>query len=136
MKKRLYYILNATWGLPMTLVGWVAYVCLRAVGLTPQSWGGCTWFCLGEGWGGLNLGLVIITDKDADENILNHEFGHSIQNARYGFFFPFAVAIPSVIRYWQREIDAKNGKTLEPYNSVWFEGEATKLGNRYIGYFN
>lgn len=133
--RALYYILNLTWGLPMTLVGWVSGVCLMAMGVTPRKWGGCTWYSVGECWGGLNLGLTVITDKNPTDHVLNHEFGHSIQNARYGLLFPLVVAIPSVVEYWKNTIAENNGKVFETYDTTWYEREATDLGDKYIKYF-
>lgn len=43
---------------------------------------------------------------------------------------PFLVAIPSCIRYWYRELLVRSGEKkyadLPDYDSVWFEGWATK----------
>jgi hypothetical protein len=48
---------------------------------------------------------------------------------------PFLVAIPSFIRYWYRELLVRSGEKkyadLPDYDSVWFEGWATKLGKKY-----
>ena len=38
-------------------------------------------------------------------------------------------------RYYQAKVDYKKGKDLSPYDSIWFEGQATKLGNMYINCF-
>jgi hypothetical protein len=132
---KIYRALNLTWGLPMTLVGYIAKTILKFAGFKLKQWGGCVWFEIGEHWGGVSLGMVIITCKDATEETLNHEFGHSIQNAIFGIFFPFVVAIPSAARYWKRIADEKKGKILEPYDAIWFEGQATMLGNKYIHCF-
>lgn len=35
---------------------------------------------------------------------------------------------PDALRYWKRELFG--AKT--PYDSWWFEGQATELGNRYV----
>ena len=120
----------------MVLIGFATAHVLKWFGYKPKSWSGCSWFTVGKNWGGINLGLVIITDDTADADILDHEFGHSIQNALFGIFFPFIVAIPSVIRYWKRNFDSSKGKNLEPYDAIWFEGQATKLGKRYRPHFN
>ena len=45
---------------------------------------------------------------------------------------PFIVCIPSAIRYWYRNIKVSFGKDLQPYDSIWFEGQATTLGLKYI----
>lgn len=118
----------------MTLTGLIVAVALICLGHKPKRWGGCLCFNVGENWGGLSLGLVMIVSKRDLESTKNHEFGHAIQNCRYGVFMPFVVCIPSAIRYWYREIRAKKGlQNKTSYDAIWFEGEATKLGNKYIG---
>lgn len=134
--KSLYYILNLTWGIPMNIIGALAAAALIAIGKKPSRHGGCYHFEIGENWGGVNLGLVIITDKDSPAHTKNHEFGHSIQNAYFGFLMPFIVAIPSFIRYWVREIQYRLDKPPKTeYDDIWFEGQATRLGNEYIKYW-
>ena len=65
-----------------------------------------------------------------------HEFGHSLQNCLWGPLFPFVIAIPSATRYWYRDISAKKGnKPTTDYDAVWFEGQATEWGNKYISHF-
>jgi hypothetical protein len=54
----------------------------------------------------------------------------------FGVLFPFIIAIPSVIRYWnyQRKIKNHSGEgrlELPPYDDVWFEGQATRLGEQF-----
>lgn len=46
----------------------------------------------------------------------------------------FVITIPSIIRYWYRELKY-NKKGLTPpteYDDIWFEGQATKWGYKYI----
>ena len=132
MSKSKYYILNLTWGLPMNIIGGIVALVLLCMGYKPKKFGTCIYFVVGKWWGGLNLGMFFITDAVQDEHTLKHEFGHSVQNAMYGVLFPFIVAIPSAVRYWVREYQSKRGKWLEPYDAIWFEGQATALGNKYI----
>ena len=62
--------------------------------------------------------------------MLYHESGHGIQNLLFGPLMPFVVSIPSAIRYWYREYLMKVKKikcwNLPDYDSIWFEGTATK----------
>ena len=132
--KALYYFLSFTWGLPLTLIGAIVAVCLMASGHKPKRWGGCIYFNVGKNWGGLELGLFFLTDSRDSEHTKNHELGHSIQNCKYGFMMPFIVCIPSAARYWYRELRDRRGLPNEtPYDAIWFEGEATELGYKYIG---
>ena len=128
MTKKQFYIQNLTWGLPLNIVGFVVAIVLLCTGHKPSKHGGCLYFQVGKGWGGLNLGLVMLTDDKPTEHTKNHEFGHAIQNAKYGLAMPFIVCIPSAIRYWYRQMVTPKTK----YDDIWFEGEATKLGNEDI----
>ena len=128
MVKKLYYLLSLTWGLPLTIIGGLVALALMGSGFTPRRYGGCIYFELGEGWGGLNLGLVFLCQVGAPDTLKMHEFGHSIQNCMWGVLMPFVVVLPSMTRYWLREIKAAHGANLPPYDAVWFEGQATRLG--------
>lgn len=134
--KALFYTLSFTWGIIMTLIGLILACVLICMGYKPKRWGGCLYFTVGENWGGVELGIVFITDKRDSENTKNHEFGHAIQNCRYGVLMPFLVCIPSAIRFWWRKMKKKKGlKNKTGYYDIWFEAEATRLGEKYIKYW-
>lgn len=136
--KVLYYTLSFTWGLPMTLIGLVSALALIATGHKPNTFVGSIRFNVGESWGAVSLGIVIISCKTCSTMTLRHEFGHSLQNCVYGFFMPFLIGIPSAIRYWYREIRYWRRDEFPPtqYDDVWFEGQATRWGYNINQYFN
>lgn len=140
MTKQKFRILSWTWGLPMTLIGYIAAFFLRQFGYKPHKWGGNTFFIVGENWGGLDLGPITLICSDHDDYMLDHEFGHAIQNCYWGFLFPFVIAIPSAVRYWYREIVVRLGirrrSELPGYYDIWFEKNASNLGQNYIGLWN
>lgn len=120
----------------MTLIGAITALVLLAKGHRPTRHGGCFCFEVGENWGGINLGLVFVCNRGASDETKNHEFGHSIQNAKWGLLFPFVIGLPSLIRcaYYNYlyEHDLERYNALPDYYSIWFEGEATALGEEYI----
>lgn len=132
MNKKLFYILSLTWGLPLTVCGAVVALFLMATGHRPHRWGACWYFIVGKRyWGGLNFGPVFLTDKMDYEHTKCHEHGHAIQNCFIGpFILPLVVL--SALRYHVRDWKAARGEVLKPYDSWWFEGQATKIGTRYI----
>lgn len=135
MSKRLFYLLTFTWGLLMTLIGGIVALVLTVVGHKSYGKYGCCWvFEMGHNWGGLSLGPVIITSHPHDSDLMKHEHGHAIQNCLFGPLFPFIVGIPSVIRYWYRELKyLRKGKTPPTlYDDIWFEGGATRIGTEFI----
>lgn len=133
-KRILFYIASFTWGIIMSLIGGIviliSLLCHRV-----KVWHGRAYAIWGKGWGGLELGCFAVCAEDCQtEHLLAHECGHGLQNAILGPFMPFLVCIPSAIRYWYRELRF-NRKGLTPptsYDSIWFEGWATKWGYRFV----
>lgn len=136
MKKTLFYILSWTWGLPMSLIGFCASGVLKKKGYKPKKHGWCQHYEYGKGWGGVNLGPIFITSIGASEHTKNHEHGHALQNCIWGPLMPFVISIPSAVRYWIRVYQQKQGKKLEPYDAIWFEGQATKWGDAFMEEIN
>lgn len=133
----LYYILNLTWGLPMTILGYILtlilwpFTCERkhynyifgnhlVFGrVNNSSWGFSVGTCFFTSLGGYQY-----------SELKKHEFGHTCQNAILGPFQLFLVLIPSVVRYWRRAHCAKKGIALKTgYYDIWFERSATDIGN-------
>ena len=135
-RKTLYYILNLTWGLPLTLAGALVAFFLILTGRRPKHHGGCLYFNVGNDWGGMNLGLFFFTDNWDSPSIKNHEYGHSLQNAIWGPLMIFVIAIPSAIRYQVFMYRIRHHKENPPYDAIWFEGQATKWGTNTVQYWN
>lgn len=135
LTKRQFYFLSCTWGIVMSALGAAVAAILLMLGYVPDKNKYGWTFIVGEHWGGISLGPVSIVNKNPSTHILAHEFGHAIQNCFFGPFFLVLVAIPSAIRYWYREIVVTTGfmaySELPPYDSIWFEGMATQLGEKY-----
>lgn len=132
MNKSLFYTLSFTWGIIMTVIGLCAAFGLVVTGHKAKKYGWCWYFETGNGWGGVNLGIVFITSKGASEHTKKHEHGHAIQNCIWGVLFPFVIAIPSATRYQDRKKRQAQGEELEPYDSVWYEGDASRRGYALI----
>lgn len=129
INKVLFYLLNFTWGIIMNIIGAIAALIIMIIGVKPEKNSGSVLFRIGHNWGGVSLGIFTFVCRESGEHTLNHEFGHSIQNALFGPAFPFIVAIPSSIRYWTFTIKENKGiKIEEDYDDAWFEGQATKWG--------
>lgn len=133
MKKTTFWVLSCTWGLPMTLIGMVALLVLMAAGKKPKRFGYSYHIEVGKGWGGVSLGPVFLTSENPSFETKCHEFGHSLQNCCFGPLFPILIGIPSVVRYWYRELRSRIGKPCTTdYDSIWFEGQATVWGFELI----
>lgn len=127
----LWYVLNLTWGLPLTLIGAIVSLFVN-IKNHAKRFKQCIQFDIGDNWGGLSMSFfMFIANNMGEDWTLHtkcHEYGHSFQNAMFGPFFIFIVAIPSVIRYWTQIICEKHGKKCSDYDMIWFEGAATDLG--------
>ena len=122
--------LQKTKGRVLSAVGDVVYKALLLLGFKPRDYHGiCPYFEIdvGRGWG-LELGWFFICSKDAKERVKNHEVGHLIQNASVGGWKMMLYCIGSALRFWYRKIF----RIKTPYDSWWFEAQATELGNKYV----
>lgn len=131
--KVLYYILNLTWGLPLTFVGALVALAMIVSGHKPKKHAGCIYFNVGKNWGGLELGLFFLVDEVDYLQTKDHEFGHSLQNCIWGPLMIFVICIPSAIRYWWRQLHYyKHGKVPSTeYDDIWFEKQASEWGQKY-----
>lgn len=139
MNKFLYWLISLTWGLPMTLVGLVVSLALLITGHKPKRFGLTFYFEFGEGsngWtSGCEFGPIFVANKNSPLSLKQHEHGHGLQNLMFG---PLMLILTpcSIARYWYREYLVRSGKKkyneLPPYDSWWFEGQATRLGQKYF----
>ena len=131
----LYWLISLTWGCLLTYPGLIVALFLIITKHKVYKLGPNIYFKVGVGWGGLEFGPVFLVSKDSPDCTILHEAGHGIQNIMWGILMPFVISIPSAIRYWYREIIYRTNRTkynkLPPYDSIWFEGQATKLGINY-----
>jgi hypothetical protein len=128
--KKLYYLLQFTWGLLMNIIGAAVFGALIVFGKKkPKKFGNCWYISVGKSWGGLELGTFFLTDSRESLSTKYHEAGHGLQNIVWGPLFPFVIGIPSALRYWYRKLTPN--KKHKPYDSIWFEGQATEWGRRY-----
>lgn len=123
----LWWMLNFTWGICMTLLGLIATLLMLPFS-KPKRYCNCWFVEAGKRWGGLDLGCMFIICKEWNEQTRQHEYGHTFQNAILGPFFIFIIAIPSATRYWIRHFQRKHGKSLKAYDAIWFESSATEIG--------
>lgn len=116
-------------GKPLSFIGDIVYLILYLLGHQQKTFYDiCPYFEIGKDWGGLSLGWFFICCKDSSESLKCHEVRHTLQGANIGGWKMLALSLGSVVRYWYREIF---GATT-PYDSWWFEGQATELGTKYV----
>lgn len=134
LSKTLFYILSFTWGIIMTSIGCIVSAILIICGQKPKRNQYGWHFEIGYGWGGCELGCMSIVNKNPSQHILDHEFGHAVQNCFFGPGMVF-ISLASAIRYHYREYLTRIKKVpyhlLPGYDDIWFEGQATNLGIFY-----
>lgn len=131
-----------TWNLPDTIIGLIMFVCIspairkiKVIGnqIVVKVSNNTTM----NGWG-FEGGIFIFSNTNnifMDDNLLHHEFGHNVPQALVcGPLHIFLSTIPSIIRFWYREYQAKKGKSLNAYDAIWFEKTATEWGTKWFNY--
>lgn len=133
----IFYILSFTWGSLTSIIGLLLMIpflitkrtkkfCGRLYGIFPK--------CFGSGWG-FEMGCFFFVSYNCefDFRMNCHESGHGIQNILWGPLMLFVISIPSLIRFWYIRYLYKKGETNIPdYDSIWFEGQATRWGKEYV----
>ena len=131
--KFLFWLLQLTWGILDNILGALIFLVLVIFKQKPKRFHQMIYFEIGNYWGGFNCGFVAVVNENPSEHLLKHEHGHFIQNIIFGPFEIF-IQIASAIRYWYRELKyyRKGLRPTTTYDSIWFEGQATQLGYKYL----
>lgn len=132
-RRILFYILSFTWGIVMSTIG-LLVILFSLFFKRVRVYHGRLYAVWGKGWGGMALGCFFVCSTSCGEDTFAHECGHGLQNCIWGPLFPFIIGVPSMIRYWYREIKSRKERhiKLPPYDSIWFEGQATRWGEKYV----
>ncbi len=149
----MFWAVSLTWGIIMTSIGLIATLGLNLIKFAGSVAGydlkikthrnGCSFITeVGGNWGGVALGAFALCGNYSEahkgwfEHTRKHEFGHALQHLYLGPLFIFVVAIPSASRYWYYRIMSAKGKKFPAnwYDSIWFEGGATKTGKKIVNW--
>ena len=143
LKRILFYFLSFTWGAITSVIGLIMLLIPLCTTHTLHCWHGRIYGvmpkCFGSGWG-FEMGCFWFVAYDSDEFadkqsvFMGHEAGHGLQNIIFGPFQIILVSIPSIVRFWYRELRYCRRGLVPPtdYDAAWFEGLATKWGKKYI----
>lgn len=133
MKRIAYAVLQLTWGLPQTLLGFILY--LKNLRRPRERYR----LCINTHWkksGGISLGLFIFTPEAQTvnyEKIRVHEYGHTVQSLILGpLYLPFIGIISYTwanLPYFRR---LRKEKRI-PYTACFVEAWASRLGERVTG---
>ena len=121
----MYYLLQWTWGLLENIIGGIVFLVL--IGKPHFKYKKCIATVYSEtNNGSFSLGMFIFLGRKY-ETVIDHEYGHTLQNMMFGIAKPFIVSIPSIVRYWYKELISHK---WDDYDDIWFENHATKIGSK------
>ena len=148
-----YWVIHAIWGFPTFIIGCFVALYMLITNRKPKVFGYAVYFesKLLKGCG-FEAGPFFVVSQDCANNLSlkQHEHGHGIQTLWWGPLMLFVISIPSAVRFHYRNIVYKwqtkrfwKGKItrtqyaewvrkIPPYESIWFEKQATKLGEKYF----
>ena len=88
------------WEMPQVLLALILYSILKKRITKTVDYKGSRVFFVRNFPGGISLSLIIfLNDIDSDNlKAVKHEYGHTIQSLRLGWFYLLIVGLPSVIR--------------------------------------
>ena len=131
------YLIQWTWGLPVNIVGGIAYIICTKILKHPHSkFGYANIVYLPWNAGGLSMGLFIFVrdEKEKDKwlyNVRIHEYGHTWQCLLLGPLYYLIVAIPSVI--WCNCFAKYREKNNISYYKLYCEAWANVWGEKGSG---
>lgn len=125
----LYAIIQCTWGLGQTLIGFVLF--LVNIRCPHHFYRGSIETRWNSKYAGISLGIFIFTPQSNTEKVRVHEYGHTFQSLVLGPFY----LIPGIISMgWgtlPRFREKRRGGV--PYTACFVEWQASKLGEIFTG---
>ena len=119
-------LIQLTWGLPQSLLGSLLFLKYYKAPHFKYKGAIVTYWPYR---GGVSLGLFVFMGKSRNqENLLKHEYGHTIQSLFLGPFYLLIVGLPSFI--WANLPYYRHKRIRErlPYNTFFIERSADHLG--------
>ena len=130
----LYWFLQWTWGILQNVIGGLmtAFIRLRhpANKQTPFHHAVVTAW---NGKGSMALGGYLFLDKNSGDEIVVHEYGHTIQSLILGPFYLFVIGIPSFLWANFPPIRKRRLKRGRRYTSFYPERWASHAGEKTTG---
>ena len=135
LKRCLFYFVQWTWGLPVNLVGGIAFlICTKIKKRRWQHFGYAYIVYLPWNAGGLSMGLFIFMkdnhkSKKWTYNTRIHEYGHTWQCLLLGPLYYIVVALPSMI--WCNVFGGYRKKHNISYYKLYCEAWANAFGQYF-----
>lgn len=131
-----FYMIQWIWGLPVNLIGLIAYLICAAIGWRTEKFGYAYIVYVPWKSGGLTLGLFIFMRENHPNetwtyNTRIHEYGHTWQTLVLGVFYWIVIAIPSFV--WCNFFEGYRRKNNVSYYVFYPEKWANYNGQKATG---
>ena len=116
---------QCVWGLPQTLLGLLVLFacpgCERSIyrGAVVTRW---------RGRGGVSLGLFLFVPEKADDRLLAHEYGHSLQSLLLGPLYLIVIGLPSLVWAGLPALERRRERRGISYYAFYTERWADRWG--------
>ena len=117
--------LKYLWQLPQNLIGLIMSLILKSKGCKTEVYKNNIIITRWNNQSGLSLGKYIFVSPTASKYVIKHEYGHSEQSLRLGWFYLLVIGLPSLI--WCNCFENYRLKHKKSYYSFYTEKWANKL---------
>ena len=127
MRRILFTLVQLTWGLPQTLLGFLLYLYWLPRAKNRYTYHGA----IVTEWttrGGISLGLFVVVPVKAQPGITVHEYGHCVQSLMLVPLYLLSVGVPSYIWANLPSLRKMRRETGRSYYSIYPENWANQLG--------
>lgn len=137
LQTALFYLIQWTWGLPVNIIGGIAFlICTKALKRPYSKFGFSNIVYVPWNAGGLSMGLFIFMKDNHEKkewtyNTRIHEYGHTWQCLLLGPLYFIVVALPSVI--WCNCFKKYREKNNISYYKLYCESWANSFGEKFSG---
>lgn len=128
----LFYLIQFLWGLPQNLLGALLSL-LLSITASPRRRYGRTFVVFWPFLGSLSLGIFLflerIPQKVVEEEVLQHEGGHTLQSLLLGPLYLLVIGLPSLL--WAGLFNSYRRKKGISYYAFYTERWANHLARKY-----
>lgn len=129
-----FFLVQWTWGLPVNLIGFLVWLCLRKKGRHERFKNAWITY-LPWNFGGLSLGQFIFMADNRPQgwtvNTRIHEYGHTVQCLLLGPLYWIVVALPSAV--WCNCFEGYRRRNNVSYYKLYCESWANRWGQTWSG---
>lgn len=123
----MYTLIQFTWGILQNLVGLVMFLVCKMLGYKSKKYKNAIVTKWNNKYGSVSLGMFLFVTDDEDEELVAHEYGHSLQSLFFGPLFLFVIGLPSIC--WA----AFGDNYMKKHNKTYYDFYTEKFANELVG---